>query len=58
MTYAPFCVFTHTYAPFVRFFAKIDKFDRSLSIFTCPYILYNFYHGEQTGYRYGTPGQS
>jgi len=23
-----------------------------------PYILYNFYHGEQTGYRYGTPGQS
>lgn len=27
---------------------------------TCgePYILYNFYHGEKTGYRYGTPGQS
>ncbi len=27
---------------------------------TCgePYILYNFYHTEKTGYRYGTPGQS
>ena len=27
---------------------------------TCgePYILYNFYHGPETGYRYGTPGQS
>lgn len=27
---------------------------------TCgePYILYNFYHGPETEYRYGTPGQS
>ncbi|MBP5618815.1 MAG: hypothetical protein J6X61_06715, partial [Clostridia bacterium] len=27
---------------------------------TCgePYILFNFYHGPETGYRYGTPGQS
>ena len=27
---------------------------------TCgePYMLYNFYHGPETGYRYGTPGQS
>ena len=23
-----------------------------------PYILYNFYHGEKTGYRYDTPGQN
>ncbi len=27
---------------------------------TCgePYILYNFYHSDENGYRYGTPGQS
>ena len=38
---------------------KILPWDNSYAP-TCgePYILYNFYHGEQTGYRYATPGQS
>ena len=38
---------------------KILPWDNTY-VSTCgePYILYNFYHGEQTGYRYGTPGQS
>lgn len=38
---------------------KILPWDRDLAP-TCgePYILYNFYHGPETEYRYGTPGQS